>query len=408
VQTHHRREWLLGRDTLAAESAPPVVDEVVEAPPDDGGIRVRLRRAWRTMEWAPPTSTEIGVVLKAGLAAAVAWWLAVVVTDIAEPVLASLTALITVRVSVRASARLAVQRSGAVVFGVLVAMAVGDFVDLRALSVGVLVAASLAVGQFLLLLPRPAATQVPVTVLTAVAGIDQYQGWNRVWASVLGGAVGVIIAVAAPASKMRDAKETVARLGGALGSLLESMGAGVQGEWTTADSSEWRRAGRVARERLADEASEAVGKGREAARWNLRDRRHLTDLARYEEALPRLHRTAIGVSVIARGLDDHAHLVGGAHASMPDMGALLSALARMVRAATDEVLGSVADGEGDAALAEVVRTREPCARSAVLQPELADASARSDHLTSLTWMNYTALLVQVDRIVDDLRAPARA
>ena len=52
----------------------------------------RLRRSWdrftQATSWTRPTSTEVGVVLKAGLAAGLAWALADLVTDIANPVLA--------------------------------------------------------------------------------------------------------------------------------------------------------------------------------------------------------------------------------------------------------------------------------------------------------------------------------
>ena len=72
----------------------------------------------------------------------------------------------------------------------------------------------------------------------------------------------------------------------------------------------------VARDRLLEDTKEAVGNGREAAQWNVRDRRHIAELGRYEDVLPRLERTAIGVSAISRGLDDHARLSGGEHRPM--------------------------------------------------------------------------------------------
>ena len=89
---------------------------------------------------------------------------------------------------------------------------------------------------------------------------------------------------------------------------------------------------RTVRDRLVSQAAEAVGNGRETARWNVRDRRHIHALGRYEEVMLRLERTAIGVSVISRGLDDHARLTGTTHRAMPAMGALLIALASAVRA----------------------------------------------------------------------------
>ena len=82
-----------------------------------------VRAYWRALvervAWTPPTRAEVAAVGRAGLAAALAWLLAVAVTDLDAPVLAPLAALITVRVSVHASIRSAIERSAAVVLGVL-------------------------------------------------------------------------------------------------------------------------------------------------------------------------------------------------------------------------------------------------------------------------------------------------
>ena len=149
---------------------------------------------------------------------------------------------------------------------------------------------------------------------------------------MLGAAVGVVVSLVLPASRLVDARQTLDRLADSLGGVLETMGAGLQQPWSTDQTEEWRRQARTARDRLVGQAVEAVGNGREAARWNVRDRRHIEALGRYEDVMPRLERTAIGVSVISRGLDDHARLTGTTHPAMPAMGALLIALASAVRA----------------------------------------------------------------------------
>ena len=69
--------------------------------------------------------------------------------------------------------------------------------------------------------------------------------------------------------------------------------------------------------------------------------------------MPRLERTAIGVSVISRGLDDHAHLGGTTHRAMPAMGALMIALA--TRSASS--CTKCSEMRTDADLARVARTR---------------------------------------------------
>jgi uncharacterized membrane protein YgaE (UPF0421/DUF939 family) len=363
--------------------------------------------------WTPPTSTEIGVVAKSALAAGLSWWMAGVVTGAADPVLASLTAIVVVQVSVRASVRTALQRSAAVVLGVFLAVALGDALGLNGLTVAVLVAVSLGVAELVLRLPSAAARQVPVSalvVLSAVTGSPEVSAWQRAMGTVVGAAIGIVVSLVLPASRLVDARQTLERLGGSLGGVLDSMGSGLQQPWSTEQTEEWRRSARTARDRLVRQAAEAVGNSREAARWNVRDRRHIEVLARYEDAMPRLERTAIGISVISRGLDDHARLTGTTHDAMSAMGGLLIALASAVRSLVRDVLDASADAELACSLAVLHERRAACARGASRRARLAldddhdlDGGQREGE-----WLSYAALLVQVDRIVVDLSAPLPA
>ena len=133
-------------------------------------------------------------------------------------------------------------------------------------------------------------------------------------------------------------------------------------------------------------------------------------LAEYETVMPRLERTAIGVSVISRGLDDHARLSGTTHAAMPSMGALLVALASAVGALVHDVLRLSDDAGLAAALAEVQVRRDRCVLGASRRARLAledEPGAEAEQLEG-EWLSYAALLVQVDRIVRDLSAPLPA
>ena len=349
-------------------------------------------------------------MVKSGLAAGLSWWIAGLVTGVSGPALAPLTALVVVQVSVRASVRLALQRSAAVVLGVLLALAIGDALTLNGFTVGVLAALSLGVTELVFRLPAAAARQVPVSVLvvlTAVTSSPITYGWLRAVDTVIGAAVGVAVSLVLPASRLVDARQTLDRLGSAVGGVLASMGAGLQQPWSTDQTAEWRRLARTARDPLVRQAMEAVGNGREAARWNARDRRHIDVLGRYEDAMPRLERTAIGVSVISRGLDDHARLAGSTHPAMPAMGALLAALANAVRSVVQDVLGDTAGADVATALDEVHVRRQRCALGASRRARLAieREEAFAAHELEGEWLGYAALLVQVDRIVVDLSAP---
>jgi len=362
------------------------------------------------VSWTAPTSTEIGVVAKAGLAAGLSWWAAQLVTGVPDPVLAPLAALVTVRVSVRSSIQRAVLRSVAVVMGVFFALALGDTIGLSAVVVGLLVAASLGVAELALRLPAWAATQVPISVLVVLAAVgatSESNGWRRAIDTVIGAAVGVVVSLVLPASRLVDARQTLDRLGGGMGGVLGAMGEGLDEPWSTEQSEDWRRQARTVRGRLVSQAVESIGDGREAARWNHRDRRHIDELGRYEDLLPRLERVAIGTSAIARTLEEFARLSGGTHGPMPKLGSLLVALASAVRATVHDALARSSAVEVVAALAEVRTKREACSQSAVRRAQLAlDHDEDADHdRTAREWLGFAAVLVQVDRIVSDLSAP---
>jgi hypothetical protein len=373
--------------------------------------RAALSGAWQRLAeriaWTRPTSTEIGVVVKSGLAAGLSWMLAALVTDNAAPVLASLTSMVVVQVSVRASVRRAIERTIAVVLGVLVALAIGDAFALNAITVTLLVVTALGVAELVLRLPTAAARQVPISVLVilaAVTGSDETEGWERVVATLVGAVVGVSVSLVLPASRVLDAQQTLTRLADSLGESLDAMGEGLHDTWSTIQTEEWRRNARVTRERLVGQAAEAVGNSREAARWNVRDRRHIRELLRYEELLPRLERTAIGVSVIARGLDDHARLGGTDHRQMPAMGAMFQALAEATRTTVRRVLSDADDDELASALAALRDRRARCMEAAARRAQSAIDHGDDAQLEG-EWLGYAALLVQVDRIAADLTAP---
>ena len=377
----------------------------------------RVRRRWQRLApgvaWTRPTSTEIGTVVKSGLAAGVAWSIAALSTSTSTPVLAPLTAIVVVQVSVRASLGTAFERSAAVVLGVLVALVVGDALHLNGITVAVVVALTLGVAQLVLRLPPSAARQVPVTalvVLSAATSTQQSSAWHRVLDTVIGAGVGVAVSMALPASRLVDARQTLGRLADGLGGLLEAMGTGLREPWSTDQTVDWRRTARNVRDRTVDQAVEAVGNGRDAARWNVRDRRHIDVLGRFEDVMPRLERAAIGVSVISRGLDDHARLSGSIHKPMQSMGALLVGLGNAVRALVNDVLDQPEQPALVEAMVQVHQRRADCVHGASQRAKLALDHGHPSDVEDVEdlegeWLGYAALLVQVDRIVADLSAP---
>jgi uncharacterized membrane protein YgaE (UPF0421/DUF939 family) len=324
--------------------------------------------------------------------------------------LASLTALVVVQVSVRGSMLTAIQRSAAVVLGVLVALAIGNALDLNAVTVALLVAVSLGVAELGLRLPRAAARQVPVSVLVVLSAVSlspQSSSWHRAIDTVLGALVGALVSLALPASRVADARQELERLAHGLTSVLTTMGSGLQQPWSTEQTEEWRRTARTVRARLVNDAVAAIDSSRESVRWSIRDRRHTDSVERYEAAMPRLERAAIGTSVIARGLDDHARLTGTTHAAMKSMGELLAELGNAITVLARGVVDGSPGDDLTRAMDDVRARRDRCVLGAARRAREALDQDADEQLEEVEgeWLNYAALLVQVDRIVADLAAP---
>jgi hypothetical protein len=155
-----------------------------------------------------------------------------------------------------------------------------------------------------------------------------------------------------------------------------------------------------------DQAWEAVGDGRNAAKWNIRDRGHRAELSSFEDAVPCLERTAIGVWTIARVLDDHARLSDEPHGAMPAMSALFASLADAVAAYVGSILGEAERSMVEVSLDEVQERRERCLQGATRRARLVlEGGSHEDRLQiEGEWIGYVSLLAQIDRIAADIRA----
>jgi uncharacterized membrane protein YccC len=370
-----------------------------------------LRRTWtrarRHLPWTRPTPAEIAVVLKSGLAAGVSFSVARFVTNVPNPLLAPATAIVTVHATAWTSLRTAVQRSVAVAVGVLVALVIGDAVALNGLTVAILVTISLAISVLVLRFSGGAANQLPITVLLILAVVSAGQksyGVGRAVDTIIGAAIGGVVSLVFPASRLQEARNALSRLVDELADCLREMGAGVQQPWSEALTTAWEARAQRARGRLARLAVDAVGSGRRAARWNHRDRGHLDNLAQYEDLAPRLERISIGVSEIARDLDRTAAVTPGEHAPTMKLGALLTALGCAIRALANELDAPDDHRALRAALHEVGVCRDESRQGATRRARLAvdAASAHALDPAADEWLAYGAVLVQADAIVADL------
>ena len=183
---------------------------------------LRMRRRWRS-----------AVFRAARLAgASVAAFLAAEGFGLVDPppLVAALTALLVVQATASSTLFSGVERVLSVVAGVALAMGFVSVVGLTWWSLGILVAASIIVGQLLRLGPN--LIEVPISAMLVLgvgytAGAEA-TGMSRVVETLIGAAVGVLVNVLfPPAVRSRYAGQAVQRLADEIAALLEEATEGL-------------------------------------------------------------------------------------------------------------------------------------------------------------------------------------
>ncbi len=183
---------------------------------------LRMRRRWRS-----------AVFRAARLAgASVAAFLAAEAFGLVDPppLVAALTALLVVQATASSTLFSGVERVLSVVAGVALAMGFVSVVGLTWWSLGILVAASIIVGQLLRLGPN--LIEVPISAMLVLgvgyAAGAEATGMSRVVETLIGAAVGVLVNVLfPPAVRSRYAGQAVQRLADEIAALLEEATEGL-------------------------------------------------------------------------------------------------------------------------------------------------------------------------------------
>ena len=146
------------------------------------------------------------------------------------PLVAALTALLVVQATASSTLWSGVERVLSVVAGVALAVGFVSVVGLSWWSLGLLVAASIVVGQLLRLGPN--LIEVPISAMLVLgvgyAAGAQATGLNRVTETLIGAAVGVVVNVVfPPAVRSRYAGQAMQRLAEEIAALLDEAAQGL-------------------------------------------------------------------------------------------------------------------------------------------------------------------------------------
>ncbi|NAZ84982.1 FUSC family protein [Kineococcus indalonis] len=160
--------------------------------PRDAAGRL-ARRARRAL----PTAATVSTTARLSTAGVLAYLLTLAVTDGPVDLTGALTALLVIQTSAHASARMALVRVGAVLTGVLVAVALSTWSGLTWWSLGLAIAASLLLASALRLGQQALETPISAMLVLAVGG-QEIAAETRVVTTLVGAGVGVVFTVLLP------------------------------------------------------------------------------------------------------------------------------------------------------------------------------------------------------------------
>jgi uncharacterized membrane protein YgaE (UPF0421/DUF939 family) len=333
----------------------------------------------------------------ATLAYAAALWL----TSEPAPLTAPLTALLVVQVTLYSTLTTGIRRVNSVIAGVLIASGFSVLVGLSWWSLGLIILASLIVGQMVRVsefVPEVAISAMLVLGVTRVADT----AWDRVLETLIGAVVGLLFNVVfVPPVWVDTAGESIEDLARRMRRLLLTIGE----ELHTPTSVESAAARLHEARRLDNDVADvdaALRQAEDSLRLNPRVREGLLNRVVLRTGLDTLEICAVVLRVLARTMTDLAK-ARDEREPLPRSTALAveellehvsDALVSFAVLVTAQVSASAEAAE--LRLAEELRSAaDSRERAAMLLFE--DVRGRPRH-----WQLYGALLAEIDRILDEL------
>lgn len=257
------------------------------------------------MRRAQPAAVAITrLVVTAVAAYLVALWL----LDVSAPVLAPLTALLVMQVSLLQTLRSGIQRIISVTVGVIIAVVLVDLVGFTWWSLGMTIAAALALGQLLRLGDHT--LEAPISAMLILQLGSETAALDRIIETLVGAGVGMAAGLVASPVRVRPAVEAIAELGRSMGTLLDHMADGLQVEPDRKTTDRWlhrsRELGRQIRQ-----VDQALAEAEDSTRLNPRTR--IGSAGRsgpvLRTALEHLEHTVVNTRGLARSMADRTTLL---------------------------------------------------------------------------------------------------
>ena len=244
-------------------------------------------------------------IVRLTLTAVFAYLIALALTGSSRPVLAPLTALLVLQATLYQTIRTAAEKVLAVTAGVLAAVGVAAYVPFSWWVLGMLIAATLALGMALRLGDNM--LEVPISAMLIFSVDTHAAATSRIADTLIGVGAGLAAGLLFAPLRVQPAKEAVSELTDRMSALLGEMAAGLAEVPAPRRAAEWLDGARALRGEVS-RLDEALGQAEESVRVN--PRRLLTPdpAAGLREGVDSLERAATDMRVLARSVADSARI----------------------------------------------------------------------------------------------------
>lgn len=376
-------------------------------------VRARAAAARAALAGPGPQRDVAYQIAKSAIAATVAWEVASRLPHGNSPWLAPLTAMLVVGTTVYDSFSKGVQRVAATVLGVLVAYEVGRYLGLHWWSILLVVAGARGIGRWHRFGDQGMQIAVSAILILTLASTRPGYAGARVFETLLGAAIGLLTNVLiAPPVHLGTARDALNTLADELAEILSGTARALRAGWPPEGTEEALERARGLDTRV-EAARDAVDRSAESARLN--PRAMLAEVAPelstgvtdpvLAPVLRSLEHVAVQVRGIARAMREVE--MGRVDAALDADPAFVTGYADLLSLASRAVAyyGERLPGSGDDdALATLLTSGIQAGAALRRRVEAAMADADGDQRAAgQPWPLYGALLVDVDRLLRELR-----
>ncbi len=333
-----------------------------------------------------------------------------------RPILATLTALLIVQVTLVGTVSDTLKRIASVMAGVSVAIVFSSFAAFNVVTLTVLIAASLTVGQILRLGPHLLEVPISAMLVLNLGGSETAAG-GRIVETIIGAAVGLLVnLVFPPQLQKQSVGAAIEHFALELGELLDAVADEIVDELRPERAEQWLADARQLSASVAD-LDRRLAEGEQSRRLNPRALGQVDAGPDLRSGLNALEHSAVALRALYRSIADRAR-------EQPDgeqvygaevrgiLGVLLQDIAGAIRAfgalvQAESMLDVIAPGDEPGADVRPDHVQKALDDVREAQVRLTELLLVDPHDQPELWALHGSLLAAVDRVLRELDVERR-